>query len=235
MNLILLFQEDFIDENKVSLKGRRLNHVLSVHRAQLGDTLKIGIVNGKIGTGLITSLTTDALEMEVKLTDAPPKPSNIQIILAMTRPKVFKRVLQDLTTMGVKKIFVIKTWRVDKSYWGSSYLNNEALLKHMILGLEQGKDTILPEVHIKKLFKPFVEDEIPDIIRGTKAIVAHPTSNKECPYNLKEPITLAIGPEGGFIPYEVEMLKNQGFEIVNLGDRILRTETVIPYLIGRLS
>lgn len=235
MNLILLFQEDFIDENKVSLKGRRLNHVLSVHRAQLGDTLKIGVVNGKIGTGLITSLTTDALEMEVKLTDAPPKPSNIQIILAMTRPKVFKRVLQDLTTMGVKKIFVIKTWRVDKSYWGSSYLNNEALLKHMILGLEQGKDTILPEVHIKKLFKPFVEDEIPDIIRGTKAIVAHPTSIKKCPYNLKEPITLAIGPEGGFIPYEIEMLKNQGFEIVNLGDRILRTETVIPYLIGRLS
>ncbi|RYZ96209.1 MAG: 16S rRNA (uracil(1498)-N(3))-methyltransferase, partial [Moraxellaceae bacterium] len=43
-----------------------------------------------------------------------------------------------------------------------------------------------------------------------------------------------IGPEGGFIPYEIDLLNKQGFEVVNLGERIMRVETVVPYLLGRL-
>lgn len=235
MNLIILFEDDFIDDNKVRLKGRRLKHVLSVHKAEIGDTLRVGILNGKMGEGLITELTKSVLEMEVKLIDNPPKPSNVKLILAMPRPKVFKRILQDATAMGVKEIYLIKTWRVDKSYWGSSELQEKKLLEHMILGLEQAKDTILPKIHIKKLFKPFVEDELPKIIEGTRAVVGHPIADKQCPSGLKEPVTLAIGPEGGFIPYEIEMLREQGFEVVSLGDRILRVETAVPYLLGKLS
>ncbi|MTI47435.1 MAG: 16S rRNA (uracil(1498)-N(3))-methyltransferase [Firmicutes bacterium] len=235
MNLIILFEEDFIEENKVRLQGRRLKHVQSIHKADIGDTLRVGLLNGKMGEGKIISLTKESIEMNVNLIDNPSEPSNIKLILAMPRPKVFKRILQDVTTMGIKDIYLIKTWRVDKSYWGSSLLSDDNLLKHMILGLEQGKDTILPRIHIKKLFKPFVEDEIPNIIKGTRPIAGHPTGERECPRGIYEPVTLAIGPEGGFIPYEVEMLKKQGFEIVSLGKRILRVETAVPYLIGRLS
>ncbi len=235
MNLIVLFKDDFIDENKVRLKDRRLEHVLSVHKADVGDTLKVGLFNGKIGKGIVSHLNNEALEIEVELTESPPKPSNISLILAMPRPKVLKRIIQDVTTVGIKHIYIIKTWRVEKSYWGSPVLKDESLFNHMILGLEQGRDTILPKIHIKKLFKPFIEDEIPEIIKGTRAIAAHPVADKECPRNTKEPITLAIGPEGGFIPYEIEMLKNQGFEVVSLGDRILRVETAVPFLLGRLS
>lgn len=235
MNLVMLFDEDFVRDNYVLLKGRRLKHVLSVHRAQVGDTLKVGLLGGKMGEGLITMLTKDILELEVKLTYDPPKPSNVQLIMAMPRPKVFRRLIQDITTMGVKKIYIIKTWRVDKSYWGSTVLEESSLFESMVLGLEQGKDTILPEIHIRKLFKPFVEDELPEVIKGTRSIVAHPIAEEQCPRNITEPLTLAIGPEGGFIPYEIEMLKKQGFEVFSLGDRILRVETVISYLLGRLS
>lgn len=235
MNLIILHKEDFIDTNKVQLTGRRLKHVLSVHRAKVNDRLKVGLLNGKMGEGLITKLDKKILEMDITLKEDPPKPSNIKLILAMPRPKVLKRIIQDVTTMGVKEIYLIKTWRVDKSYLLSKYLEDENLLKYMILGLEQGKDTILPKIHIKKLFKPFVEDELSSIIKGTKAIVAHPSGDNQCPRNIGKPTTLAIGPEGGFIPYEIDMLKNIGFEVVSLGDRILRVETAVPYLLGRLS
>lgn len=235
MNLIILFEDDFISNNKVRLTGRRLNHVLSVHRAEIGDTLKVGLLNDKIGKGLITKLNSEVLEMDVDLIEQSPSPSNVQLILAMPRPKALKRIIQDATTMGIKKLYIIKTWRVEKSFWNSPVLSEESLFEYMVLGLEQAKDTILPEVKIVKLFKPFVEDQIPEIIKGTKAIVAHPTAQKECPRNINEPLTLAIGPEGGFIPYEVDMLEEQGFEAVNLGERILRVETAIPVILGRLS
>ena len=235
MNLIILFKEDFIDDNIVRLKGRRLKHVLKVHRAEVGDELRVGILNGDIGKGKILNLNKEALEMEISLYEKPPKPSNVKLVLAMPRPKVFKRILQDVTTMGVKDIYLIKTWRVDKSYFGSSYLEEDKLFEHMILGLEQARDTILPNIHIKNLFKPFVEDEIPEILKGGRGIVAHPIADSECPRGTDENITLAIGPEGGFIPYEIEMLKNNGFEVVGLGDRILRVETAVPYILGRLS
>ena len=235
MNLIILFKEDFVSDNKVEIYGRRLNHIIKIHKAKLGDKLKVGILNGMMGKGLITSLDHNKLEMEVELLENPPKPLNVKLILAMPRPKVFNRIIQDITTLGIKEIYIIKTWRVDKSYWSSSVLESKTIFESMILGLEQGKDTILPEIKIEKLFKPFVEDRLPDIIKNTKAYVAHPNSQIVCPRNVEDSITLAIGPEGGFIPYEIDLLINQGFESVSLGDRILRVETAIPSILGRLK
>lgn len=235
MNLIILEQEDFINQEIVRLKGRRLLHVTNVHRAKVGDKLRVGKLNGKVGEGTILNMNSDFIDLKIKLTHVPPKASNIQVILAMPRPKVFKRILMDLTTMGVKNIYIIKSWRVEKSFFNSPALMEENLKETMILGLEQAKDTMLPKIEIKTLFRPFVEDEIPSIISNTRALVAHPTGSTEFPRSTDKKITLLIGPEGGLIPFEVDILKTQGFEAVTLGDRILRVETVLPYILGRLS
>lgn len=235
MNLIIIEEKDYIDKKTVRLKDRRFEHIKNIHKAKVGDKLRVGRLNGKIGQGVVESLTNEYIEMSVKLTSDPPKASNIQIILAMPRPKVFKRILMDLTTLGIKSIYVIRTWKVEKSFFNSPVLLEENLKEAMILGLEQGKDTVLPKLEVKNLFRPFVEDEIPDIIYNTRAIVAHPTEEKECPRNISEDITLLIGPEGGLTSFEIDLLKLQGFNTVTLGSRILRVETVIPYIIGRLS
>jgi RsmE family RNA methyltransferase len=92
----------------------------------------------------------------------------------------------------------------------------------------------MPEIIIKRRFKPFVEDEVPALIKSLRALVAHPVAEKSCPHDVKGPLTLAIGPEGGFIPFEVELLKKQGFEEVNFGKRVLRVEHVVPAMLGRL-
>ena len=130
MNLIILLEEDFINEKKVRLSGRRLKHILDVHRAKVGDNLRVGILNGKIGLGTITHMNDEFLDMDVELTEDPPKPSNVQLILAMPRPKVFKRLIQDISTMGIKKIYIIKTWRVEKSFWNSPVLEEENLFEN---------------------------------------------------------------------------------------------------------
>ena len=136
--------------------------------------------------------------------------------------------------MGVKRLYLINTWRVEKSYWQTPWLSDSNIREQFILGLEQGCDTALPEIIIKKRFKPFVEDELPNIISNTKALVAHPIGSTPFPVALNQQTTLAVGPEGGFIDYEVTKLVEAGFESITLGNRILRVETAIPVLLSKL-
>lgn len=235
MNLILLFEDDFVmDRQRVSLRGRRHEHVLNVHRASVGDRLCVGLLNGKIGTGMITRLNNDAVEMDIVLDRDPPPPLDVTLILALPRPIVLKRILLSASSMGVKRIFLIHSRRVEKSYWNSPILDEERIKEQLILGLEQARDTIMPEVWFRQKFKPFVEDELPDMIKGTLPLVAHPGTSEPCPSQVNRPVSLAIGPEGGFIPYEVEMLEGTGFRSVNIGERILRVETAVPVLLSKL-
>lgn len=235
MNLILLFEDDFASENKAIISGRRAIHINEVHRASIGKTLNVGLLGGKIGIGTVIDKKDDTIELDTKLSENPPNPLNLKLIVALPRPKSLKKVIHIATTLGIKEIYIIETWKVEKSYWQSPLLKTEKIMNQLILGLEQAKDTVMPKVFLKKRFKPFAEDELPEIIKNTTPFVAHPSCEKNCPYNIKEPITLAIGPEGGFTNYEVTKLKEIGFSQISIGERILRVEFAIPTIIGRIS
>ncbi len=234
MNLILLYREDFIDSRRVRLHGRRCEHAREVLNASNGRILQVGLLEGKTGSGTVVSADEQNIELDVLLENTPPEPLQLTIILALPRPKVLKRVLQGLTAMGVKRIILLNTWRVDKSYWQSPVLETHALREQLVLGLEQSRDTILPTVEKQPRFKPFVEDILPNIASGTCALVAHPVASQPCPADIKQRVTLAIGPEGGFTAYEIELLTTAGLTPIHLGPRPLRVETAVPALIGRL-
>lgn len=235
MNLILLFPDDFVEgTNRVRLQGRRLKHVLEVHRAEMGDELSVGVLGDRIGVGRVTQLDASVLEMEVRLEQAPPPKLPLTLVLALPRPKVLKRVLRAASAMGVKRIILLNSFRVEKSFWQSPVLSDEGMREQLIIGLEQAKDTVLPEVLLKPLFKPFVEDELPGLAKGALSLVAHPIASAPCPRGVKGPAVLAIGPEGGFIPYEIEKFISCGFMPVQIGDRILSVETAVPALVSKL-
>lgn len=235
LNLILLFKEDFTErQNRVQLKGRRLAHVCEVLRASTGDELCVGVAGGRIGIGKITYLSQWVLEMDVQLYRSAPLPLPLTLVLALPRPKALKRVLRSATALGVKRIILFNCFRVEKSYWQSPVLSSDLIQEQLILGLEQSQDTHLPEVLLRPLFKPFVEDEVPSLIKGTLPFVAHPTAFTPCPRDIKKATTLAIGPEGGFINYEMDKLIQCGFTPIHMGDRLLSVETAVPVLISRL-
>ena len=233
MNLMLI-KSEHIQNNLTKIVGRQLTHLNEVQRLIKGDTVRVGEVNGAIGMGTIISIDEQTAMIEVNLTLKPPAPLPITVILALPRPKMLRRILQAISAMGVKNVYLVNASRVEKSFWQSPLLAPESIEEQLLLGLEQSRDTLLPAVHLRKLFKPFVEDELEGIVGESTAIVAHPISEQRCPIDCQVPITLAIGPEGGFIPFEIEKLIQAGFDPVHLGRRILRVENAVPALLSRL-
>jgi len=234
VNLLLLDTADFIADDRVLLRDRRLTHLQQVHRAEAGEQLRVGRVGGNMGSGQLLRLDAHEAELQVSFDQPPPAKLPVTLLLALPRPKMLRRALQTVAAMGVPRLVLLNSYRVEKSFWQTPFLEPAAIHEQLILGLEQARDTVLPEVIIEKRFKPFVEDRLPQLAADTLGLVGHPGDFPHCPRAVTQPVTLAIGPEGGWIPYEVDKLAAAGLRPVQLGERILRVETAVSALLARL-
>ncbi|MCU1723452.1 16S rRNA (uracil(1498)-N(3))-methyltransferase [Pseudomonas sp. 5P_5.1_Bac1] len=234
MNLLLLEEADFIAADRAVLSDRRFTHMQEIHRVAVGDSLRVGRLGGLMGQATVERLEGHEAELSLSFDQPPPAKLPLTLVLALPRPKMLRRVFQTVATMGVTKLVLVNSYRVEKSFWQTPFLEPAAIRENLILGLEQARDTVLPEVIIEKRFKPFVEDRLPAIAQGTLGLVGHPGNHPPCPRGVDEAVTLAIGPEGGWIPYEIDLLGKAGLAPVQLGDRILRVETAVTALLARL-
>ena len=234
LNLLLFTAEDCLRDGRIKLQGRRLQHLRQVHRAQVGDTVRIGELGGLTGTGELLAIDEQSALLSVSLLEPPPQKLPLQLILALPRPKMLRRILRSVAELGVSELHLINSYRVEKSYWQTPVLAPASIQDYLLQGLEQSRDTMLPLVHMHPRFKPFVEDLFPAMLVGKSALLAHPGEHPPCPRNVIGEHLVVIGPEGGFIPYEVDTLHAAGCDIVSLGPRVLRVETAVTSIIGRL-
>ncbi len=213
MNLLLFEDEDLTAEGLVSLSGRRLAHMREVHRVQAGDILRAGRLGAGCGSATILRMDETGALLEYRELRSPPAKKKLTVVLALPRPKVLGRVLQFLAAFGCERIIIMRSWRVEKSYWSSPRLEPQALRHDLLLGLEQGLDTILPVVELRPLFKPFVQDELPALAAGARAVVFHPyccTQLAGFVHDHSRPLVAVFGPEGGFTEYEIDQLQQAG-------------------------
>lgn len=241
MNLILIQPGELPEDTTsglVTLTGRRAAHIRDVHRAAVGAELVVGRVGGAIGRGRVVAIEGDAVTLEIKLTHPPPPKLPLTLLLALPRPRVLKRALAAAAALGVDDLILINAWRVEKSYWQTPVLAPESIAEHLSLGLEQARDTVLPRTLERKLFKPFVEDELPALLDNKRALVAHPDPTAPHIDGLAieraRPTVLCIGPEGGWLPYEVDKLIAAGAQPIQMGARIQRVEVALTALIAKL-
>ncbi|WP_242393165.1 16S rRNA (uracil(1498)-N(3))-methyltransferase [Anaeromyxobacter oryzisoli] len=237
MNLLLLEADELAPDGTARLSDRRARHVLDVLRAAPGDRLQVGVVGGRMGEARILAATPAEVVLAPVLDRDPPPPAPVALLLALPRPKILRKVLAAAASMGVKRLVLLGSWRVEKSYWASPLLEPEALREHLLLGLEQGRDTILPEVIVRRLFKPFVEDELAATFPEPARLLAHPIG--AAPLDALAPggprAALAIGPEGGWTAYEAGALAERGFTPFSLGPRVLRVDAAVPYAVGQVE
>lgn len=235
MNLIVLEDQDFINPTQVQLTGRRHLHLTSVLKVQPGTRLSVGKLNGLQGYAEVESVNATATILKLGTLDQPPPATlPVTLILGLPRPRMLQRTLQTIATMGVEKLCLIQTSRVEKSFWQTPLLKPDAVHEQLVLGLEQGKATQLPQVEYHTRFRPFIEDVLPERYQNCRRLIAHPGAHPHPITDTTAPTVLAVGPEGGFIDQEVRQFEALGFQPVQLGQRILRVETAIPVLLAKL-
>ncbi len=236
MNVVLLESAEVDPEGSATMGGRRAEHVASVLGKAPGDALSVGLVGGRLGAATVVSSSKSELVLRDCTFDRRPAPKRpITVVLALPRPPVFRRLLQHLTALGVERLVLLHTKRVEKSYWMSPALEPGAIDEQVRLGLEQAVDTVPLVVERARGFKAFVQERLPSLASGARVLVAHPGEHPRCPTDVDSPVVVLIGPEGGFIPYEIERLQEAGAEPVSLGSRILRVETAMIAVLGRLG
>ena len=242
----ILFEKSEIAEGVAEFGGERAAHVLEVLHGEVGQTLKTGEVDGRIGTGEIVEITRGAgdqgpaIRVRVCHDQESLRPW-VDVILAPPRPRVMKRLLPQLAAMGVGRIVLVGARKVEKDFWGATLLKEENYRPLLIDGLMQAGTSILPKLEVRRSFRRFVADELDAMFPATRRVVAHPYSHPShsscpsCSSRAPDRLLLAVGPEGGWTDDEVELLESKGFRRYSLGPRILRTDTAVIALLARLG
>jgi 16S rRNA (uracil1498-N3)-methyltransferase len=241
MNIILIEQKELF-ENRVVLSDHRAKHIVKILKSEVGDSLRLGVIDGLSGSAIVTAVQRKfpfVVELSVNLTSKPAPQPDIDLLLALPRPIMLKRILSQVTALGIGTLYLVNASRVEKSFWGAGVLEEQEYRPHLIHGLEQAVDTRLPNIEIHRHFRPFVEDVLPSLAsQYSHLLLAHPLEEQKLSHCLNKSakrVLYAVGPEGGWGDFEVEKLLAAGMQSFSLGPRILKVDTAVVAIHSRIS
>ncbi len=246
MNLILVAPEELAADGTVTLAGVRARHLTSVLRVTPGQSVRVGVIDGAFGVGMVTALADGAVSLRCTLDETGPDPPAVDVLLALPRPKVLRRLWAQLAALGVGRIMLSNAERVERNYFDTHVLEAAVYRPLLIEGLQQARDTWLPRVTVHRQFRVLVEDHLAGLSNAGVRLVADPSgglSVREAVVAEAGPdagadgrrarrVLLAIGPEGGWNRVELELLATHGFRPVSLGTRTLRSDTACVALLA---
>lgn len=236
VNLLVIHREELENNGSCTLDGRRAEHLIQVLGVAPGDSLRAAVIDETMGSVLVEHVEDGQVHVVYRAELEVPVPDKV-LCLAVPRPKALSRCIQHATALGFGRISLFRSYRVEKSHLASQRLTPERLHEDVILGMEQGRRVHTPIVELFDRFKPFVEDHLDRIAAERARYVGHPTSAQTVlDGGLRTgPYALVIGPDGGFIDYEIDALRAQGFTPIRAGQAPLRVESAISYLAGQLD
>ena len=227
MNIVLLRPSDWTDAHSVLLCDHRSDHIRMLLKAAVGDRLRVGLLGGRRGHGVVQAIDQNGVRLNVCLSEAPPERHRFDIVLSLPRPKMLRRILRTVAEFGVRELHLINSARVEKSYWQSPLLHPQNIEQALLAGLERSRDTLAPSVHLHHRFRPFVEDELPGLCAGRPCWMADASATTSLADAEPLPAVVMIGPEGGFVPFEIALAETVLARPVHLGERILSVDTAL--------
>ena len=244
MNCLIFLQEELVEPEKALVKGARVTELCKEHELSVGLSLKAGVLGGKLGTAQVTLLEKERLEAKLDFQQDSPSLLAIEALIAVPRPQTVKKCIAMAAAAGVSRVHFLRSENSVKSYLDSKSLEREAIERELRLGLQQSGTTLAPEVHVHPLFKPFVDEYLPQRLAAEKdaLLLLADTAAKQSLGQLmkgtslaKGTVFVALGPEKGWNEYERNRFKEIGFHSIGLGVRQLRVEQAFSMLIGQLQ
>lgn len=237
MNIVLVHPSE-LEDGRATIDGDRARHVREVLGGAVGARVRIGVVDGPLGTAEILAIDGDRISLACALDPIIPERPRIDLVLALPRPKVLARLFAPLAQLGVDRVILTGAWKVEKFYFDAHVLRPEEHGPKLLEGLAQAKDTRVPVVSVHRSFTFLLEAEL-DALVPSDALRLHAEPAAIQPLEARiaaarpSRLVLAIGPEGGFTAREVAMLESHRFAGVGLGARVLRSDVATIALLAR--
>ena len=236
MNLVILEAQDMPAPGEARLSGARAAHLLHVLNVSPGRRVRVGMLDGPRGVGTVRRVGDGTVDLQCVFEATVPSRPAIDLLLALPRPKVMRRLWAQLSALGVGQIILTNAERVERPYFDTHVLAHECYRPLLIEGLQQARDTRLPTVSIHRRFKVLVEDDLDGLFELGSRLAAHPEADSHAAEAVRtsrdERVLLAIGPEGGWNAFELDLLEAHRFRVVGLGPRTLRADTACLALVA---
>ncbi len=236
MNLLLL--PPGTSDGAVTLSDSQAGHLRSVLGVAPGDTVRVGVIDGPMGTGTVVHLdaTTPQVVLQCQFDTTIPDAPRVDLLLALPRPKVMKRLWAQLAALGVGRIMLTNAEKVERPYFDTHVLEESVYRPLLLEGLQQARDTRVPLVTVHRQFRKLVEDELDGLSNARTRLLADPGAHPSPATALREHaagrVLLAVGPDGGWNDFERGLLIGQGFGPISMGTRTLRTDTACVALLA---
>lgn len=236
VNLILLEPAEADASGAVTLRDARARHLVDVLQVTPGRPVRVGLVDGPPGTAIVTAVEGTAVTLRCTFDARVPDRPAVDLLLALPRPKVMRRLWAQLAAVGVGQVILTNAERVERDYFDTHVLAPEGSRPLLIEGLQQARDTRLPNVSIHRRFKVLIEDDLDALAGDAVRFLADPGSQTPALPAVRDAaprrILLAVGPEGGWNAFEVGLLEAHGFTPISMGPRTLRTDTACVALVS---
>jgi RsmE family RNA methyltransferase len=229
VNLILFEAGEIGPEGLARVTGERARHLSTVLQAAPGSRIRVGLVDGPTGTATVLTIGEAGAQLQCLFDGDTPAVPGVDILLALPRPKVLRRLWSQLAALGVGRIILTNASRVERSYFDTHVLTPECYRPLLLEGLQQARDTRVPVVSIHKRFRVLVEDDLDRLTSAGVRLVAQPRETRSIGEALahvgERRVLLAIGPEGGWNEFELQLMASHGFTAIGMGGRTLRSDT----------
>ncbi len=243
MNLIILNEQDRQGDNRYELRDGRAEHIRTILKLGEGDRVEVGVVNGPRGVAQIKAIDSETVTLVCgEMTETEPPRPIIRLICALPRPQTLKKILITSAMMGVRSLDLVRANRVEKSYFQSPLIEPENQYPYLVEGLAQGKLTRLPEVRVHDRFRPFFEDKASPLEAWQEPSSVRLVCSTEGARSIDrvgdigaETLVVAIGPEGGWVPFEIELMQSRAFKPFRLGRWVLRVEHAVTAALAQIE
>lgn len=232
MNSIVFFKEELSANNRIVITGERARYIHEWHDLREGVEVRAGIWSGPRGTAKVLVNEKEKIEFEIDCRKPPLTKIPSILIVAVPRPQTVKKAIQAAFSFGVQALHLIQSENVVPSYLSSKTLQPVGIQGEMLKAMEQTCDTIPLEIHIHSKWYVFAKETLPALSdRIERKYIAHTRSDNVT--LTKSPSSIsAIGPESGWTENEVAKFIECGFQVVSLGERMLRVEHAIAKMLA---
>ena len=221
-----------IIEKTVTITGKDVNHIKNVLRMKPGEEISVSTTESSAEYRcIVKELSDDAVVCDLAFIkeEGNELPSKLYLFQGLPKSDKMELIIQKAVELGAFEIIPVEMKRcvmkLEPKKVPSKIARWQAISE---AAAKQSKRTVIPNISMPMSFKEAIKKASECDIKLVPYEMADGMPHtKDLIHSIKpgQSVAIFIGPEGGFDTAEIELAKSEGFEIVTLGKRILRTET----------